>query len=169
MKNAAKKYFATSFMLVIALLLCHSSYAQEFPLKRWLGTWDWETYKTSPDSLMNTSDAQTKIANSYTLTADKSGINIMGLLVREEKDSLLGMSTVYHDYENNISYGVGPFGKSVFSYPTADSVVLKVYSFQDELINIQRIKFESDNLMDVTMESIVGPPMKFWVKGRRRP
>lgn len=62
-----------------------------------------------------------------------------------------------------------PFGKYTFSYPSADSVVLKVHSFQDELINIQRIKFESDNLMDVTMESIVGPPMKFWVKGRRRP
>ena|GEM_PF-5059792 len=61
-----------------------------------------------------------------------------------------------------------PFGKYTFSYPSADSVVLKVYSFQGVLINIQRIKFESDNLMDVTMESIVDPTHEILGQGKKK-
>lgn len=144
------------------------AFSQENPLLKLLGTWEVEFYKTEPEGLLEQPGFNRNSVFTAVLTPDKKGIiqtnRIHGNGVEE-----LNNIVHFYDSEKNEGHLLGAFGTGVTTFPDANSIVVKQFTFSGKSMGIQKVTFKSENETGGTMEFVSGDqPIKIWVRAKKK-
>ena len=142
--------------------------AQEFPMKKWLGEWEVEFYKTEPEGLIGTPGYPKTISFSYTLTEDGRGLLQTNKWV-DNGQEIMGTACIFHNPEKNESYALSSVGRAVTTYPDSATVVVKGYTFEGKLVSVQNLTIISEEEFDGWMEFYEGDKtIKVWGLSKRK-
>lgn len=169
MKNTYPSLTLRLFLLLLTLSTSMGLLlGQENPMLNMIGVWDVEAYKTEPAALMDQPGFVTRMEMAFELSVDKRGIIQTSTIAAEGQLQHLTI-THFYDAQKNEGHLLGGMGTGIITYPDDQSLVIKQYTFDGELLGLQSFtSISEDTYEGIAEPQDAGQKVKIWLRMTRK-